>query len=149
MTNNNPNIIRIPLDYSENSSSSLSNYEKSEKKINIGTANDNINKNKNEEKKILEEGNDKAAKGEGSEGKDENSEKDIISKNNIEERQNEIFEIITSNNISQFYYKNSVIKSQGDDNTDNYPTFQNKNINELGSDKSKFIFIYKIYFNYS
>jgi len=77
--------------------------------------------------------------------KHENSGKNIIiSTNNIEERQNEIFEIITPNNISQFCYKNYVINSQGGDENDNYPTFQNKNINELGNDKSKFIFIYKI-----
>jgi len=231
------------LDYSENSSNSLPNSEKIENQINIGNANDNVQINKNEEKKILEEGNDKAPKGEGSkeinigkshdeeeknqknnlegrqkenfgsnkekkddifeitkdkknvetddknvknnksindeakklvEGKDgipkyeasrneikhyrksnekkekhEISEKDIISTNNIEKRQNKIFEIVTPNNISQFCYKNYVINSQGGANTDNYPTFQNKNINELGNDKSKFIFICKIYFNYS
>ena len=52
MTKNNCNIIRIPLDYSENSSNSLSNSEKFEKQIDIGTANDNVKINKNEEKKI-------------------------------------------------------------------------------------------------
>lgn len=243
MTNNNSNIIRISLDNSENSSYSLPNSEKIENQINIGTTNDNVQINKNEEKKILEEGNDKAPKGEGSkginigkshdeeeknqknnlegrqkenfgsnkekkdeifeitkdkknvetdvknvnnnksindeekklvEGKDgmpkyeasrneikhyrksnekkekhEMSEKDNISTNNMEKRQNKIFEIITPNNISQFCHKNYVINSQGGVNTDNYPTFQNKNINELGNDKSKFIFICKIYFNYS
>jgi len=93
MTKNNCNIIRIPLDYSENSSNSLSNSEKFEKQIDIGTANDNVKINKNEEKKNLEEGNDKAPKGERNEGINYGKSHDEEEKheNNLEGRQKDNF----------------------------------------------------------
>ena len=58
MDPNNLNIIKIPLDEIEDSNNSLTSSGKSETKINIGTEDDNINTNKNEEIKKLEEGND-------------------------------------------------------------------------------------------
>ena len=51
MDPNNLNINKIPLNENEYSNNSLRSSGKSETKINIGTEDDNITTNKNEEKK--------------------------------------------------------------------------------------------------
>ena len=52
MDPNNLNINKIPLNENEDSNNSLASSGKSQTKINIGTEDDNITINKNEEKKI-------------------------------------------------------------------------------------------------
>ena len=52
MDPNNLNINKIPLNGNEDSNNNLASSGKSETKINIGTEDDNITTNKNEEKKI-------------------------------------------------------------------------------------------------
>ena len=97
MDPNNRYIIWIPLEDRENSNNSLSNSEKSEKQINVGTTDSNISTNKNEETKKLEEGNDKVqkfkemsyGKSNNEEEKGEKSKRDIIIINNLEERKKE------------------------------------------------------------
>jgi len=55
------------------------------------------------------------------------------------EKENNIFDIITTNNINNYCCTNSVNNYQsGDNNYGNYPTFEKKNINENISEKMKF-----------
>ena len=97
MDPNNRYIIWIPLEDRENSNNSLSNSEKSEKQINVGTTDSNISTNKDEKTKKLEEGNDKVqkfkemsyGKSNNEEEKGEKSKRDIIIINNLEERKKE------------------------------------------------------------